>query len=83
MVKKFDLFYLLFLGFLGLFFAKYDVAAQSIGHKAHHGGVLNVIGEESGHVEVLIRGDLLEAWFVGGRSRYGPFSSFRGHRDLS
>ena len=35
-------------------------------HDAHHGGVLNVIGEEVGHIEVRITDDLLEAWFVGG-----------------
>jgi hypothetical protein len=36
------------------------------GHKAHHGGILNVIGKELAHVEVRIREDTLEAWFVGG-----------------
>lgn len=35
-------------------------------HEAHHGGVLNVIGEEAGHIEVRLEGDTLEAWFVGG-----------------
>lgn len=35
-------------------------------HEAHHGGVLNVIGEEAGHIEIRIEGDRLEAWFVGG-----------------
>jgi hypothetical protein len=35
-------------------------------HEAHHGGVLNVIGEEAGHIEIRIKGDTLEAWFVGG-----------------
>jgi hypothetical protein len=41
-------------------------AEEHGGHKAHHGGVLNVIGKELGHVEVLVQGDTLEAWFVGG-----------------
>ena len=36
------------------------------GHEAHHGGMLNVIGEEAGHIEVRIEGDTLVAWFVGG-----------------
>jgi len=35
-------------------------------HEAHHGGVLNVIGEEAGHIEIRVEGDTLEAWFVGG-----------------
>lgn len=36
-------------------------------HKAHHGGVLNVIGNcETGHMEVRIEGDTLETWLVGG-----------------
>lgn len=36
-------------------------------HKAHHGGVLNVIDRcETGHIEIRIHGDTLEAWFVGG-----------------
>ena len=35
-------------------------------HEAHHGGVLNVIGEEAGHIEIRLEGDTLEAWFVGG-----------------
>jgi hypothetical protein len=41
-------------------------AEEHHGHKAHHGGVLNVIGKELAHIEVLIREDTLEAWFVGG-----------------
>ena len=41
-------------------------AGEHGGHKAHHGGVLNVIGKELGHVEILIQGDTLEVWFVGG-----------------
>jgi hypothetical protein len=28
--------------------------------------VLNVIGEEAGHIEVRLEGDTLEAWLVGG-----------------
>jgi len=39
---------------------------QGHGHEAPHGGILNVIGKELAHVEVLIEGDTLEAWFVGG-----------------
>ncbi|UCD72068.1 MAG: hypothetical protein JSW70_03480 [Syntrophobacterales bacterium] len=35
-------------------------------HEAHHGGVLNVIGQEAGHIEIRIEGNVLEAWFVGG-----------------
>ncbi len=36
-------------------------------HKAYHGGVLNVIGKcETGHIEVRLEGDTLEAWLVGG-----------------
>jgi len=35
-------------------------------HKAHHGGVLNVIGKcETGHIEVRLEGNTLEAWLVG------------------
>lgn len=37
------------------------------GHKAHHNGVLCVIEQcEVGHIETLLDGDTLEAWFVGG-----------------
>ena len=42
------------------------VAEEHHGHKAHHGGILNVIGKELAHVEVRILEDTLEAWFVGG-----------------
>ena len=42
------------------------VAEEHHGHKAHHGGILNVIGKELAHVEVRIQKDTLEAWFVGG-----------------
>jgi len=41
-------------------------AEERHGHKAFHGGILNVIGKELAHVEVLIQEDTLEAWFVGG-----------------
>jgi hypothetical protein len=41
-------------------------AAEKHHHEAHHGGVLNVIGEEAGHIEIRLEGDTLEAWFVGG-----------------
>ncbi|MEM4298292.1 MAG: hypothetical protein QW815_07990 [Nitrososphaerota archaeon] len=41
-------------------------AEERHGHKAHHGGVLNVIGKEAGHLEILVQGETLEAWFVGG-----------------
>lgn len=44
-----------------------DAAEEHHGHhEAHHGGVLNVIGEEAGHIEIRLEGDTLEAWFVGG-----------------
>ena len=37
------------------------------GHKAHHHGVLCVLEKcEVGHIETLLDGDTLEAWFVGG-----------------
>ena len=56
------------LGFSGGLFVERSDAEEERGHshKAHHGGVLNVIGKESGHVEILLQGDTLEAWFVGG-----------------
>jgi hypothetical protein len=41
-------------------------AEEHHGHRAAHGGVLNVIGKELGHVEIMVQGDRLEAWFVGG-----------------
>jgi hypothetical protein len=41
-------------------------AEEHHGHKAHHGGVLNAIGKELAHAEVLIVEDSLEVWFVGG-----------------
>ncbi|NWF53627.1 MAG: hypothetical protein HXY45_02395 [Syntrophaceae bacterium] len=54
------------LALLGFLLFHSDLAGQGHGHKAHHGGVLNVIGKEFGHVEILVQGDMLEAWFVGG-----------------
>lgn len=42
------------------------LAEERHGHRAHHGGVLNVIGEEAGHIEIRLQADTLEAWFVGG-----------------
>jgi hypothetical protein len=42
------------------------VAEEHHGHKAHHGGILNVIGKELAHVEVRIQEESMEAWFVGG-----------------
>lgn len=37
------------------------------GHKAYHHGVLCVLEKcEVGHIETLLDGDTLEAWFVGG-----------------
>jgi hypothetical protein len=42
------------------------LAEERHGHRAHHGGVLNVIGPEAGHIEVRLLEDTLEAWFVGG-----------------
>lgn len=35
-------------------------------HEAYHGGVLNVIGEEAGHIEIRLVEDTMDAWFVGG-----------------
>jgi len=36
------------------------------GHDAAHGGVLNVIGKETGHAEIRLTDGLMELWFVGG-----------------
>jgi hypothetical protein len=41
-------------------------AEERHGHKPFHDGVLNVIGKELAHAEVLIVEDSLEVWFVGG-----------------
>lgn len=41
-------------------------AQREHGHVAPHGGVLNVIGKELGHIEVLVREDRIEAWLLGG-----------------
>jgi len=49
-------------GFLG----QVAAAEEHPAHQAPHGGVLNVIGKELAHLEVLIREDTLEAWLVGG-----------------
>ena len=39
------------------------------GHKAAHGGCLNVIGScGNGHAEVKVEGDILKLWFVGGEN---------------
>jgi hypothetical protein len=54
------------ISFLGNPFIKSALAEERHGHRAHHEGVLNVIGKELGHVEILLQGDTLEAWFVGG-----------------
>jgi hypothetical protein len=54
------------LGFSEILFFETSDAGEERGHRAHHEGVLNVIGKELGHVEILLQGDTLEAWFVGG-----------------
>jgi hypothetical protein len=41
-------------------------AEKGHAHLAHHGGVLNAIGQEAGHIETRLQEDTLEAWFVGG-----------------
>ena len=41
--------------------------AEHHGHETAHGGELNVIEECAiGHVEVIVDGDMLKVWFVGG-----------------
>ena len=50
----------------GILLGRWTPPALGKGHEAHHGGVLNVIGEETGHVEIRLAGDLVELWFVGG-----------------
>lgn len=67
MIKKF-LFILLIGTLLGASHIVFSplAHAQKHAHKAHHGGVLNVIGKELGHVEIIVHDGLLEAWFVGG-----------------
>lgn len=36
-------------------------------HKAHHEGCLNAISDcELAHIEVKVKGDVMECWFVGG-----------------
>ncbi len=40
---------------------------QHHGHVAHHNGILCVLEKcDVGHIETLLEGDTLEAWFVGG-----------------
>jgi len=34
-------------------------------HEAVHDGVLCAVGKDAGHIETIIEGDMLEAWFVG------------------
>lgn len=64
------------ISFLGNPFIKSALAEERHGHRAHHEGVLNVIGKELGHVEILLQGETLEAWFVGGgRIRPARFRS--------
>ena len=55
---------IVFLG--GIIVGERISSAIAEGHDAHHGGVLNVIGEEVGHAEIRIVGDVVELWFVGG-----------------
>lgn len=50
----------------GIFFDRWTSEAIAKGHEAYHGGVLNVIGDEAGHAEIRLSGDLVELWFVGG-----------------
>jgi hypothetical protein len=68
MAKKLLLvsFHLSLLVLLGFLLGNPGLAGEGHGHKAHHGGILNVIGKEFGHVEILVQEDMLEAWFVGG-----------------
>lgn len=67
MIKKF-LFILLIvtLTWAGALFLPVLACAQKQTHKAYHGGVLNVIGKELGHVEIIVQDGIMEAWFVGG-----------------
>lgn len=65
MAKKISLVFI-HLPLLAFLFINSALAGEGHGHKAHHGGILNVIGKEFGHVEILVREDMLEAWFVGG-----------------
>lgn len=50
----------------GILVGRWASPAIAKGHEAHHGGVLNVIGEEVGHVEIRLTDDTVELWFVGG-----------------
>jgi hypothetical protein len=51
---------------IGGLVSELGIAEEHHGHKAHHGGILNVIGKELAHAEVRIQEGTLEAWFVGG-----------------
>jgi len=51
---------------IGLFCGKWTGQAIGKGHEAGHGGILNVIGEEVGHVEMRIFNGVADLWFVGG-----------------
>jgi len=46
--------------------ALWITVACAAGHVPAHGGSLNVIGHEEGHLELRIRDGKVEAWFVGG-----------------
>ena len=50
----------------GIVFGILVIPATGAGHKASHGGVLNVIGKEEGHAEIRLTDDLIEVWLVGG-----------------
>lgn len=50
----------------GILLGRWASPVTAKGHEAAHGGVLNVIGEEVGHVEIRLTDDLVEVWFVGG-----------------
>jgi len=68
MPKKFSVWIVIFylLVFSGRSLIESAPTEKHPAHLAHHGGVLNVIGEEAGHVEIRLLEDTLEAWFVGG-----------------
>jgi hypothetical protein len=61
---RFLVFLIVFAG--GMVCGKLVSSAPAGGHEAAHGGVLNVIGNEVGHAELRLTGDLVELWFVGG-----------------
>ncbi len=64
---------LLLAGIPGILFSGSPLGAHEEGHhKAFHNGTLNTIEQcETGHVEVLLDGDLLKCWFVGGGNQTG------------